>query len=178
MRAVALVLLLASTAAAEPLPPGSLGFTVGGISGTGADAKNLGFGYVLGGQAAWQPMDTTDRINWSAKWTALFATMYSAEAARVNDQILTLQMDVMLGVRIRPGTNPSRYLTLRGGAALLRADQVIPPQMFRAYAGGVAAIGVEQYVSGWLLNVDVRYGMIGAGPSELGLVIGFAKTGP
>ncbi|MBA3460797.1 MAG: hypothetical protein H0T46_12590 [Deltaproteobacteria bacterium] len=174
----AVVALGASTANAESLPPGSLGISVGAISGTGPDARNLGFGYLLGGQAAWSPMDTTDRINWSAKWSAMFATMYSAEAARVNEQLLTLQMDLMLGVRIRPGTNPSRYITLRGGGALFRANQVIPPTMFRAYAGGVAALGLEQYISGWLFNIDLRYGMIGSGPSSLGLVIGFAKTGP
>jgi hypothetical protein len=176
--ALALVAVMAGAALGEPLPPGSLGISVGAISGTGADAKSLGFGYVIGGQAAWSPMDSTQRIGWSAKWSAMFATMYSAEAARVNDQLLTLQMDLMLGIRVRPGTNPSRYVTLRGGGALFRANQVIPPTMFRAYAGGVAAVGIEQYISGWLFNVDLRYGLIGSGPSELGLVIGFAKTGP
>lgn len=163
---------------ADPLPPGSLGMTVGLVSGTGADAKNLGFGYLLGGQATWQPMSTERRIGWSAKSNVLFGTMYSADAARINDQLLTLQFDLMLGVRIRAGDNPSRYVTLRAGGALFRANQVIPPEMFRAFAGGVASVGLDQYISGWLFNVDVRYGLIGTGPSELGLVIGFAKTGP
>jgi hypothetical protein len=175
---VGVVLATSSLVIAEPLPPGSLGFVVGGLSGTGADAKNLGFGYQLGGQAAWQPMVTERRIGWTVKWSAMFATMYSAEAARINDQLLTLQMDLMTGIRIRPGDNPSRYVTLRAGGALFRANQVIPPHMFRAFAGGIASVGVDQYISGWLLNVDVRWGLIGSGPSELGLVIGFAKTGP
>ncbi|MBL0214739.1 MAG: hypothetical protein IPQ07_12730 [Myxococcales bacterium] len=164
--------------AADPLPPGSLGMTVGLVSGTGADAKNLGFGYLLGGQATWQPMDTEQRVGWSVKSNVLFGTMYSADAARINDQLLTLQFDLMVGVRIRPGDDPSRYLTARAGGALFRANQVIPPQMYRAFAGGVASVGVDQYISGWMLNVDVRYGLIGTGPSELGLVIGFTKTGP
>ena len=178
MRAALALLLVASSVAADPLPPGSLGIVSGAVSGTGADAKNLGFGYLLGGQAAWQPMDTNDRVNWTAKWSAVFGTMYSAEAARINDQLLTLQMDLMLGIRVRPGITRSRYITLRGGGALFRANQVIPPQMYRAYAGGVASVGLDQYISGWLLSVDVRYGLIGTGPSSLGLVIGFAKTGP
>lgn len=176
--ALVAVMALRPGAAADPLPTGSLGIVSGAVSGTGADAKNLGFGYLLGGSAAWQPMDSSDRINWSAKWSAVFGTMYAAEAARVNDQLLTLQMDLMLGIRVRPGKSPSRYVTLRGGGALFRANQVIPPQMYRAYAGGVASVGLDQYISGWLLSVDVRYGLIGAGPSSLGLVIGFAKTGP
>lgn len=174
---LAAALLAAPAAHAEPLPPGSIGVIVGAISGTGADASNLGYGYVLGGQAAWQPMSTDQRLNWSAKWSAQFATMYGAAAARVSDQLLTLQMDLTAGVRIRPGVNPSRYITLRGGGALFRANQVIPPKMYRAFAGGIATVGIEQYISGWLLNVDVRYGLIGTGPSEVGLVIGFSKTG-
>jgi hypothetical protein len=175
--AIAAVTLAASAARAEPLPSGSIGVIVGAVSGTGADANNLGYGYVLGGQAAWQPMNTDQRANFSAKWTAQFATMYGAGASRVNDQLLTLQMDLTAGIRIRPGVNPSRYVTLRGGGALFRADQVIPPKMFRAFAGAIATVGFEQYISGWLLNIDVRYGLIGTGPTEVGLVIGFSKTG-
>jgi hypothetical protein len=103
--------------------------------------------------------------------------MYGAAASRVSDQLLTLQMDLTAGIRIRPGVNPSRYVTLRGGGALFRADQVIPPKMYRAFAGAIATVGIEQYISGWLLNIDVRYGLIGTGPTSVGLVIGFSKTG-
>ncbi len=176
--AVAIVLAGAALAAADPLPPGSLGVTVGMASGTGVDAKNLGFGYLLGGQATWQPMASERRIGWSVKSDVLFGTMYNALAARVSDQLLTLSFDLMVGFRLRPGVSPSRYITLRGGGALFRADQVIPPQMYRAFAGGVASVGLEQYISGWLFNIDVRYGLIGDAPTALGLVIGFAKTGP
>lgn len=170
--------LLAGSARAEPLPPGSIGLMLGAISGAGADAKTLGYGYLLGGQAAWQPMTTERRLGWSAKLTVAFGTMYDASAARIDDELLTLQMDLMPGIRVRPGVSPRRYLTLRAGGALLRANQVVPPTMQRAFAGALASVGLEQYFGGWLLNVDVRYGLIGAGPSELGLVIGFAKTGP
>ena len=176
--AIAVLLAGAPLAAADPLPPGSLGMTVGLASGTGADANNLGFGYLLGGQATWQPMASERRIGWSVKSNVLFGTMYSAEAARVSNELLTLSFDLMVGIRLRPGVSPSRYVTLRGGGALFRADQVIPPQMHRAFAGGVASLGLEQYVSGFLFNIDVRYGLIGDGPTALGLVIGFAKTGP
>jgi hypothetical protein len=181
MRAALLasVALLATTpAAAEPLPPGSLGLVLGAVSGTGADAKNLGFGYLLGASAAWQPMNTEQRVGWSAKWSVLFGTMYGANAARVNDSLLTLQMDLMVGMRLRPGVDPSRYVTFRGGGALFRANQVVPPKMQRAFAGAVASVGLDQYFSGWLFNVDVRYSLIGSGPAEIGLVIGASKSGP
>lgn len=179
--ATLLVATLATSVApatADPLPPGSLGVLVGAISGAGPDAKSLGFGYLVGGQAAWQPMTTERRFGWSLKWSALFGTMYSASAARVNSELLTLQMDVLAGVRVRPSDNPSRYLTARVGGGLFRANQVIPPDMQRAFVGAIASVGLDQYISGWLFNVDVRYGLIGPGPTELGLVIGVAKTGP
>lgn len=176
---VAAVLVGASgPAAAEELPPGSLGLIVGVLAGTGADATPLGVGYALGGQAAWQPMSTESRLGWSVKSSVVFGTMYSAAAARIDDELLTLQMDLMVGIRLRPGASPSRYVTARVGGALFRANQEIPPDMQRAFAGAVASIGLDQYISGWLFNADVRYGLIGQGPSALGLVLGVAKTGP
>src|SRR5262245_31412307 len=88
-------------AAAESLPSGSLGLVAGAASGIGVDASRLGFGYQIGGQAAWQPMTTENRFGWSIKWSFVFGTMYDAGAASVGDNLLTLQMDLMLGVRIR-----------------------------------------------------------------------------
>jgi hypothetical protein len=43
----------------------------------------------------------------------------------------------------------------------------------RAFVGPVAAIALEQYAFGaFLFNVDVRYGLIGSGPSEIALLVG------
>ena len=173
-------LLAASTApaAAEELPPGSLGVTLGAASGTGVDANRLGFGYQIGGQAAWQPMVTERRIGWAIKWSAAFGTMYDAGAASVGDTLKTLHMDLMLGLRLRPGQNPTRYLTLRAGGQLLRANQVIPPSPDRAFVGAVASFGLDQYAYGFLFNVDVRVDQIGTGPTIIALVFGAGKTGP
>jgi hypothetical protein len=181
----AILCALPTPAAAEELPPGSLGVIVGAASGTGVDANRLGFGYQIGGQAAWQPMVTERRIGWAIKWSAAFGTMYSAGAASVGDTLKTLHMDLMLGLRLRPGQNPSRYLTLRAGGQLLRANQVIPranqvsaSSNQRAFAGAVASLGVDQYAYGFLFNVDVRVDQIGAGPTIIALMFGAGKTGP
>ncbi len=168
----------AAPAAAEPLPPGSLGVIVGAASGTGVDANRLGFGYQIGGQAAWQPMATENRLGWALKSSVAFGTMYDAGAASVGDTLKTLHMDLMLGLRVRPGVNPSRYLTLRAGGQLLRANQVVPPSMQRAFAGGVASVGVDQYAYGFLFNIDVRVNQIGTGPTIIALMFGAGKTGP
>jgi hypothetical protein len=167
-----------AAAAAESLPPGSLGVIVGAASGTGIDANRLGFGYQVGGQAAWQPMITENRIGWAIRWSAAFGTMYDAGAASVGDTLKTLHMDLMLGLRVRPGLDPSRYLTLRAGGQLLRANQGVPPSRSRAFAGGVASVGVDQYAYGFLFNVDVRVDQIGTGPTIIALMFGAGKTGP
>jgi len=180
MRALAIIttVVLASAAHAEPLPPGAIGLVAGAASGTGVDANRLGFGYQIGAQAAWQPMVTERRIGWAAKWSFVFGTIYDAGAASVGDTLLTLQMDLLLGIRLRPGANLSRYLTLRGGGELLRANQVVPPQNHRAFAGAVASIGLDQYAYGFLFNLDVRISQIGTGPTIVALMFGAGKTGP
>jgi hypothetical protein len=169
---------VAGTAAAEPLPSGSIGLVGGAASGTGVDANRLGFGYQLGAQAAWQPMSTENRIGWAIKWSFVFGTMYDAGAASVGDTLLTLQMDLMLGLRMRPGVNPSRYVAVRAGGELLRTNQIVPPRMQRAFAGGVASVGVDQYAYGFLFNIDVRVSQIGSGPTIIALMFGASKTGP
>jgi len=165
-------------AVAEPLPSGSIGVMFGAGGGTGAYARKLGLGYYqFGGQAAWQPMTTQQRVGWSIKWQFVFGTMYGAESARINVNLLTLQMDLMAGLRIRPGENPRRYLALRGGVELFRANEGILPnngsERQRAFVGPVAAVALEQYAFGaFLFNVDVRYGLIGSGPAEIAILAG------
>jgi hypothetical protein len=170
-------LAIAATAApadAEPLPPGSMGVAFGAGAGTGKYARSLGRGYYqFGGQAAWQPMTTEQRIGWSVKWSFVFGTMYGAESARIDPYLRTLQMDLMAGLRIRPGENPLRYVALRGGVELFRSNEVIQPDDQRAFVGPVAAAAIEQYAFGaFLFNVDVRYGLIGSGPAEIAVLAG------
>jgi hypothetical protein len=179
--ALALALAVAAAPAhAEPLPSGSLGVLFGAGGGTGQYARRLGLGYYqFGSQAAWQPMTTEQRIGWSVKWLFVFGTMYGADSARVDLYLRTLQMDLMAGLRIRPGSNPRRYLALRGGVELFRSNEEIQPGKQRAFVGPVAAAAVEQYAFGaFLFNVDVRYGLIGSGPAEIALLVGASVSVP
>jgi hypothetical protein len=169
------ILALAGPAAhAEPLPAASLGLLFGASTGTGAYKHELGLGYYqFGGQAAWQPMTTERRVGWSLKWSFVFGTMSYADAARIDPYLRTLQMDFMGGLRFRPGSSVRRYLALRGGVELFRSNAVIAPANQRAFVGPVAAAALEQYAFGALLfNVDVRYGLIGSGPSEVAVLAG------
>jgi hypothetical protein len=169
-------------AQAEALPSGSMGLVAGASAGTGADASRLGVGYIiypLSFQAAWQPMRTERRIGWTARWTTIFTSSGFASAAQVAD-LETMQMDLTLGLRVRPGANLRRYVTARAGAGLLRANQQIPPQMQRAFVGGVASVGLQQYLFGTriVLDFDLRYGLIGEGPSSIAFTAGISIAGP
>jgi len=179
--AVALVLGLPGTPArAEALPSGSLGIMFGGGAGTGRYARSLGIGYYqFGAQASWQPMRTEQRIGWSLKWEFVFGRMLEAESARIDEVLRTLQMDFMAGLRIRPGSSARRYLALRGGVELFRANEIIMPDAQRAFVGPVAALAIEQYAFGaFMFNVDVRYGLIGRGPAEIALLAGVSISVP
>jgi hypothetical protein len=165
--------LTAATARAESLPSGSMGVMFGAGEGTGQYLRKLGRGYYkFGAQAAWQPMTSEQRLGWSFKWQFAFGTMYGADAAHIDIYLRTFQMDFMAGLRIRPGENRLRYLALRGGVELFRTNEVIERNQ-RAFVGPVAAAAVEQYVFGiFLLNLDVRYGLIGAGPAQIAVLGG------
>jgi len=170
----------APRAYAEELPPGTIGFLFGVLSGTGADAKRLGFGYYqFGMQAAWQPTSTDRPIGVSIRWATMFGTLYTGTAAQIESELHTMQMDLSLGLRVRPWKTPTRYLTVRAGGELLRANEPIPPLMQRAFVGGIASVGLDQYVGGFMFNVDVRYGLISPeGPRSLALLVGVGLAGP
>jgi hypothetical protein len=172
-------------ALADPMPSGSLGFVTGIIAGTGADASRLGVGWLMyGGHAAWQPISTDRSYGYTIRWSTMLGRLYGADAAEIDDSLSTVQMDLTVGMRYRPWATPRRYLTARVGAELLRANEPIQisddpdAEMRRAFVGGIASVGFDQYIYNFLLSVDVRYGLIGDGPSQLALLVGFGVTGP
>jgi hypothetical protein len=161
---------------AEPLPSGSIGVLFGAGTGTGSYARRIGLGYhQFGSQAAWQPMTTERRVGWSLKWSFVFGTMYYADSARIDLYLRMLQVDFMAGLRIRPWASPRRYVALRGGVELFRTNELIAPSNQRAFVGPVAEAAFEQYAFGiFMFNVDVRYGLIGTGPSEIAVLGGLS----
>jgi hypothetical protein len=187
MRALAafVIVLACSSAHAEPLPPGTIGPLTGALAGTGADAKRIGYGvYSFGLQASWQPTSTERSYGWTIRWSTMFGRLYNGSAAQISDPLLTVQMDLLVGARYRPWTSPRRYLTLRAGGEILRSNQPIPRSaddttQQRNFLGGVATVGYDQYFGGFLMwNVDVRFTVIGTGPSEAAVLFGVGFTGP
>jgi hypothetical protein len=176
---IALVIAVpASRAAADPTPPGAIGVVSGITSGTGADAKRIGAGYYqFGAQASWVPLRTS-RLGLTLRAGTMFGTLYGGSAAQIEPSLKTVQMDATVGLRFRPWSATSRFLTLRGGGELLRVNEPIPPMNQRAFLGGIGSIGLDQYVSDFLISIDIRYGLIGNGPGELALLVGIGRAGP
>ncbi|MEP6864472.1 MAG: hypothetical protein ABJE66_27870 [Deltaproteobacteria bacterium] len=181
---VAAVLLAAVPAHAEQLPEGAIGLLTGIVAGTGADNKRIGTGwYYLGAQAAWQPMTTERGYGLTIRWSTMFGYMYGGSASHIDTTLRTVQMDLTAGVRVRPWQSVKRYLTFRAGAELLRSNEPIPndasPTGQRSYYGGIASVGLDQYLSSLMLSFDLRYGLVGGGgPQELSFMVGIAIAGP
>ncbi|HEY4180988.1 MAG TPA: hypothetical protein VGM90_29295 [Kofleriaceae bacterium] len=176
---IALTLAIAAPAVAEPLPPGSLGLFFGGVAGTGADADSVGLGVVeIGFAAAWQPMSTEQRTNWAIKASISWDQMNDLNPTALGTELRFTQLDLMPGIRFRPGESRAGYFTLRAGGTLLRSNQVIPGHTGRAFAGAVASVGYDWYLWGVLFNLDARYSVMGSGPTMVGLNIGISLTGP
>jgi len=171
------VVLAAGAARAEPLPPGSLEAIFGGTSGAGADARRLGYGYVVGAEASYQPISTEQRIGFCARWSTLFGGLYTGTAEKVNPPLRTVQMDLTAGIRFRPWTSRRRYFTLRGGVGLLRTNDPVSGSE-REFVGPVAAYGIDQYFGTIVMGLDLRYALISNGPEQLALVLRFGVAGP
>jgi hypothetical protein len=180
MKALGIVCALAVPALADQMPAGTIGPVFGVLSGTGANAKRLGFGfYQFGMQASWQPTTTERNVGFSVRWATMFGTLYGGSASQLQSPLRTVQMDLLLGLRFRPWKSPSRYLTVRAGGELLRSNEPIPPVMERSFVGGIASVGFDQYVGGFMFNIDVRFGLIAPdAPTELALLLGVGFTGP
>ncbi len=187
MRALAIVIVVCATASAEPMPSGAIGVVTGGVAGTGADNATVGYGfYAFGAQASWQPTTTESHLGWTVRWATLFGILYGGNAARIDPSLRTVQMDFTLGVRVRPWATVTRYLTVRGGVEMLRANDPISTEETssslgnRDFLGPIATVGIDQYIAGALmLDVDVRYGMIAVGgPSTIALLVGIGFAGP
>jgi hypothetical protein len=170
------LLIAGGVARAEPLPPGALEVFTGGVSGAGADAKRLGFGWLVGAQASYQPMKTERWWGATLRWSIGFGGLYEGTAEHVNPPLRTVQMDLAAGVRFRPWSSRRRYFTARAGVGLLRTNDPVGGD--RTFVGPVAAFGVDQYFGTIVTGLDLRYGLVANGPEQLALVLRFGVAGP
>jgi hypothetical protein len=162
---------LVSLAQSETLPSGTIGASTILMTGTGSTRKQLGVGFGVGFTAAWQPMRTDQFIGYGLRWSTqflFFNYLDQAESARINTRLKMYQAD--FGARARITIAPGNYLTLGGGLALLRSTEPVIAEGAKSWAGPFSAFGLERYVlSGLLMTIDLRYGLLLQGPSSIGV---------
>lgn len=170
--AAAIAAALSSLAAADELPPGTIGAVVGAQAGTSGSYTSLGVGAAYGLSAAWQPIADDKRVGWGVRCSVLFGYFPDASSAPVSGVLRLVELDLVARLRIAPTARPGRYLTAGLGASLLRSNEPIKPDNQRAFAGPIATFGYEHNAWGSaLLGIDVRYGIIETGPTSIGLLV-------
>lgn len=157
----------------EEIPAGKFDILAGLRQNVGGLGAQWGFGWVLGLGAGYQvvrsPGGTTSV---GLAWSALWSHSGAESATTVEDPLKVFEMSFGVRVKRQLGELTPRYLFLSGGATLLRASVPIPPDGDRLYLGGYGGVGLEQYVLGRaFVGLEARYGLIGAGPSSLTLML-------
>jgi hypothetical protein len=176
---IAIAALAPRDAAAEDLPPGRLGIVAGVRSGTGELADAFGLGAVFGFEAGWQPMSTEDRVGFAARWSVLWSSFdvfgYGADPESLTGSLRVLQLDAGARIRVAPRPGTGGILSAGFGVTALRSNVPLPPDQEREYVGGYGAGGIEYLLTRRiLLSVEVRYGLIFAGPGAVDVLIGVA----
>ncbi len=151
-------------------PDGKLALVGGLRSGTGALGDAFGLGYLWGVEASWQPMKEGQRIGYAVHWDVLFGG-FGADAQAITGGLDILEMNLGVRLRLAPERG-GRAIYLGGGGALLRSNEPLPPDDERSYYGGFGALGVEQLTGSLQISVELRYGLIGAGPGSISFMLG------
>jgi hypothetical protein len=161
-----LLAIRARAAHGEELRSGSISYVAAVHRGTGTVANDIGFGgSPIGFQAAWHPMRPDQRLGWSASWTILWMRFGEQPAATVTDVLSMLEIDLTLRLRFAPSAMTHHYLTVGGGATMLRTSTRIPPDNRRDYLGPAFELGYEYLWDRVLVGVHLRLGPVFTGPS-------------
>lgn len=170
---IAALAMPVAPARAEDLPPGRVSLIGGLRHGTSGVSDDIGFGWSLGVEAAWQPMTVGQRLGYAVAWSLHWAYFGEQPASRITGTIDMIQLDAAFRVRFAPTPAPGRCLTLGFGGTLLRSNERIPPDDKRAYLGPFAEIGYEHLAFGsFTATFHLRLGPIGTGPTILSGLLG------
>lgn len=161
----ALALAAATPARAEDLPPSRLSLLGGLRHGTSQVANDIGYGWTMGLEAAWQPMAVGQRLGWGLSWSLLWSWFGAQPAARISGTLDLIELDVAMRVRFAPTPTPGRVLTLGAGGMLLRSNERLPPDDKRDYLGPYVELGYEHLAFGsFTATIHVRLGPL-TGPT-------------
>jgi len=173
--AVALLSASAPPAAANSeIPRGKFGVLAGLRQHTGELGNQYGFGWLIGLSAGYQPPLGDSRFSIGGDWGVLWGRFNSDDPSIALDQLFLVEMHFGLKFRAALTESEPRFITASSGVTLVRADAAIPPDEKKIYAGGYAAVGIDQYLANrYLVALEARYGLIGNGPASLTLLLSF-----
>ncbi|WP_428264230.1 hypothetical protein [Haliangium sp.] len=159
-------------AADDELPAGRIGAGIGLRAGLGRLGSDFGLGLVGSIEAGYHPTSRGQRVSLGVSWAVRRGWFGYDDEASVAGSLHLTEFD--FGGRMRIAITPSgrRFLTLGAGASLLRTNVPVPPDDERTYWGGYGTVGVEFFVLGYLMNSEIRYGPIGAGPASISFMAG------
>ncbi|RMH42483.1 MAG: hypothetical protein D6689_08085 [Deltaproteobacteria bacterium] len=170
----------AATAQESDVPQVRFALALAGRGNLGEFGSRFDRGWLWGVEAGWQPgrLGVAWAIQWSVpQWAAVpLGGSFSTGDPAIVDEIVSI-MEMSLGPRIRwpLSDRVPHFALLAGGATLMRTSIPIPPDARRSYLGPYAALGYEQLLAGrYMVGVEVRYEMIGVGPSSIGARLSLA----
>ena len=176
----------ARPARAETIPSGKLSMVVGVRNGLGELSDAYGLGQIFGIEAAWQPMRETQRVGFALDWGVTWVNFNplfgygDPDPASITGRLDLLELSAGARLRIAPTGTFGRYLTVGGGASVLRSNVPLPPQDDRSYIAPFASAGVD--IHSHLLwgrvmySVEVRYSgfsFVANDPDWLSFQLGF-----
>ena len=167
--AIALLAALGGRAAADGVPVGRYGFSLGARQNVGSLGGAFGRGLTFGVEAGYLPGQL------GATWAVRWGYFKSSDASRADSTLWLLEMDLGLRFREPLGENAPRFLIATGGLTLMRSNIPIPPDESRLYYGPYVGFGLEQLLfSSQMFAFEARYGLVAGGPAGLTLLLTYS----
>jgi hypothetical protein len=154
----------------DELPAGKWGIVGALRQNIGELGESYGLGWLIGIEAGYQPTRHGQAFSLGLSWSAMWGRFYAEDPGIADDPLSIVELNFGTRVRTALGEEAPRFLVGSAGLTVLRTSVPVPPDMERLYLGGYAGFGVEQYVMGWLVGLDARFGLLGSGPTGLTLV--------
>lgn len=168
---LAAIIALGLGEAAARDPKARIAFVGGGRRNLGELGERYELGYVLGGEAGWQPG------LFGIGWTLLFGNVESTSPENVEGELLLVEMDFSARARVPLGT-PVIAFTPSAGLSLLRTSVPTEPGPSRHHVGPSAGVGFEFLVGGtFLVNLGVRASILVPGPRGVTVLLSLGYAG-
>lgn len=159
----------------DGLPSGKIGVQLAGRQNVGAVADSYSLGFLWGISAGYQPSSVTRPWSLGVDWSVAWGRLFVSNPRIVGGSLKVLEMSLGAKLRWLLAEGTARFWTINGGASVVRTSAPVPPDNDRLQLAPYVGLGVETYLNrSALLAIEARYAGIGAGPSSLSLVVGFA----